>query len=179
MRPTLVLNVGLAGGLVASAAPGRCYATTSWVGDHAAPAAALPEGLRVRLRDIEIFDGVAATVDSPVGDRASREPLIAAGATMVEMEGGAWARSAGELRIPFAALRAISDRADNPLPRPRHELLAVDGSVRWKTWVDAVKTSGTPWPEAHRRLRRAQADWLAAVATLTRVGSAIREWIGH
>lgn len=178
-RPHRVLNVGFAGGLIATSAPGTCIATSAWVGPYAGPAAALPQDLRAALDEGGIQDGLTATVDAPVGNRADRAPLLAAGATLVEMEGGAWARLAAERGIPFAAIRVISDRADNPLPRPRHELLRADGSVRWKQWIDAVKAAASPWPEAHRRLRRARTDWNAATGTLARVGGAISEWLGE
>ncbi len=176
-RPDFVLNVGFAGGLDQTALPGQCFVTSTWVGEYAHTAAPLPPPLRASLAELRATEAVTATVDTSVGDAVAREPLLAAGAQLVEMEGGAWARLAQAMTIPFAAVRVVSDRADNPLPRPRHEILRPDGAVRWGKWARAAAGSSTPWLAGFMALRNAQRDWRAATATLGAVGDRIQAWI--
>lgn len=57
--------------------------------------------------------GVLVTVPSVVGDPAARRAL---GGTAVDMESAGTARACAQAGIPFAAIRAVTDRAHDVLP---------------------------------------------------------------
>jgi len=173
----LVLNPGFAGGLSSAAVPGRLFTVTKWAGakppdEHAD----VPPALLDALAGLSVQPAIGATVQRPVSDPAPRRRLASAGADLVEMEGARWAAVASQRSLPFVSLRVISDRADNALPRPRHELLTANGSVRWARWLRAVAASDCGWLESRARLRCAQRDWRSACATLRTVGAALTAW---
>lgn len=176
-RADLVVNPGFAGGLSAAATPGRCFTVTAWIGleCHSVPGE-LASGLLGELAAMAVEPATAVTVELPAGDPESRQRLAATGADLVEMEGSRWAAAARERRIPFMSLRVISDRADNALPRPRHELLTATGRVHWARWMRAAAASDQGWRESFVRLRRAQRDWRLACVSLRTVGAAITAW---
>jgi adenosylhomocysteine nucleosidase len=63
---------------------------------------------------------VVVTVDRLVWNRRSKadlwRSLSADGAVVVDMESAAWARVAGERRIPYVVVRSVFDRAEDELP---------------------------------------------------------------
>jgi len=173
----LVVNPGFAGGLSAATRPGQCFTVTEWIGaERSEKHADVPPALLDELAALSIHPAMGATVDLPVGDSASRRRLASAGADLVEMESARWAAAARRRGLPFVSVRVISDRADNALPRPRHELLTASGRVRWARWLRAAARSEQGWQESFARLRRAQRDWRLACESLRAVGAALTEW---
>ncbi len=63
---------------------------------------------------------VVVTMDRLVWNRRSKadlwRSLAADGAVVVDMESAAWARVAGERRIPYVVVRSVFDRAEDELP---------------------------------------------------------------
>ena len=75
------------------------------------------------------------TVPAPVVTRAARGALAASvdadGAPVaVDMESAAWAREAGERRIPYALLRVVNDGADDELPGYLSRCMDGEGGIR-------------------------------------------------
>lgn len=87
-------------------------------------AAAAAGGLRLRR-------GVLATVPDLVATPAMKGKIAErCGAVAVEMEAGAAARVAAERRIPFAAVKAITDLAHETMPTAAMQLVSPRGRAR-------------------------------------------------
>jgi len=172
----LIVNPGFAGGLTADAEPGAAFVVTSWSGRQVE---AMPEAAAAAATLAAMVDArpaVAVTVDKPAGDPTARQRLAATGAALVEMEGARWAALASNAGLPFLSLRVISDRADNRLPRPRHELFRKNGSVRWRRWFAAVDRRPARLLDSYRKLGVARRDWAVATESLRAMGAGISEW---
>ena len=173
----VVVNPGFAGGLSSAATPGRCFTVIDWFGlERPNLRCATPSSLLDELAPTASQPATAVTVDFPVGDPDERRRLACTGADLVEMEGARWATAAWRRGLPFVSLRVISDRADNALPRPRHELLTSTGSVHWARWLRAVAASDHGWQESFARLRAARQDWRLACESLGTVGTTLTAW---
>jgi len=181
LRPELVVNVGFAGALDPSLAAGSLHVVDRWV-DPEPPyadvarssrtyaAALIGELSRNRVEAPRIS---AITVEDPFHDAAAGRDLArASGAGLVEMEGARWARAAVVVGAAHVALRVVSDHADLRLPRPRHELLGIDGRVRWSRWAGAMagRRGHGGWAYELSSLRRARTDWQRALATMAALG---------
>ncbi len=181
LRPKLVINVGFAGALEPSLAAGSLHIVDRWV-DPEPPYADVAKSSRsfagaiiteLSRNGIEAPRATALTVEGPFHDDAARRELArASGAALVEMEGARWALAAVAADAAHVALRVVSDHADLRLPRPCHELLGVDGGVRWARWAGALATSRghAGWVHELASLRRARADWRRALATMAPLG---------
>jgi len=118
--------------------------------------------------------GDLLTLDRPL-HRAAPTVDPSTGPLAVDMESARWAQIAAAAGARFGTARVISDRADLPLPRPRHELLGSDGTVRWISWLQALLATGH-WRSplaSWRDLQRARADWTRACSRLDRVATAL------
>ncbi len=112
-----VLSFGIAGGLDPSLVPGDLVAATrirasagAWPADMAW-AAWLARATAARL-------GVLAGANAAVADPAAKKALRAmTGAVAVDMESQQAAAFAARRGLPFAALRAVADTAEEALPR--------------------------------------------------------------
>lgn len=190
LQPAAVINVGIAGALDESHPAGSAWVVERW---HAPDAphdvAATADGdLSARLADTLAAAGVACgrahavTVDEPLHDSAARDRLrLDSGAHLVEMEGAAWAAIAGDLGVPFAAVRVVSDHANRPLPGPQSKggqrawLLHDDGRPRKLRLAVALLLSGA-WlrPRRHvAEIRSAGGQLREAVAALEGVAAAL------
>lgn len=117
--PALVLSSGLAGGLD----PALAVGTVVIDGDEAlvnALAAALPGAIRAPITG---QDAIAAGI---AGKAALRQ---ATGAAVVDMESHIAARVARRHGVPFAAIRVISDTADEALPPAALVGMRPDGGI--------------------------------------------------
>lgn len=179
LRPAAALNVGFAGALDTDLAPGDAVTVTEWRRPEPPPAlaarphASLVEWTADALDHARLGAGgvAAVTLDHALGDAVERDRLRRdSDARVVEMEGAAWAAIAAAARVPFAAVRVVSDHADRPLPGSdampgkRAWILRPDGSVRPLRLARALLVSGE-WRRPLRRLRdvrRAGHDWARA-----------------
>ena len=124
---TAVLSFGIAGGLDPALQPGdlvaatRIRATTgAWPADMAW-AAWLARATAARL-------GVLAGAATAAADPAAKKALWAmTGALAVDMESQQAAAFAAKRGLPFAALRAVADTAEETLPRAALVGLTADG----------------------------------------------------
>jgi len=127
-----ILSFGISGGLAPHLGPGTCVVARSVIADHGRYAthrawaqslidmvrdAACGEGASApgALRDISLAD--IAGADAPVAcTNAKRMLYQKTGAVAVDMESHVAARIAAEYRVPFAALRVITDPSNRVLP---------------------------------------------------------------
>ena len=158
-----LISFGIAGGLEPGLTPGtvliagaihdgmtRLVADPAWVADLAR---ALP---RARVAEI-------AGVDEAVSDVASKAALGGrTGAQAVDMESHIVGRLATRHRLPFTALRVVSDPAERALPPAALAGMAPDGS----TDVGAVLLSLLREPRQLPGLIRTALDFRAALEAL-------------
>lgn len=104
-----------------------------------------------------------------VADVAGKRRLAGHGCVAVDMEAASVAQVATDAGVPFAAVKAVSDPLDRPLPAFALRLLRPDGGVR-PTVLAAVLVRG---PRAWRALGRMRHDFAAARAGLRRAAAAV------
>lgn len=138
-------------GFAAGLAPGLAAGTVSLpfrVADHAGVARATDELLRARLAArlsaFAIADGMLAETRVPLWDVADKRALHASsGAVAADMESVAIAEVAARAHVPFAAVRAILDGVDTPIPRCARSALDPSGGVR--AGALALGLARSPW----------------------------------
>ena len=165
-RPEGVLSFGVAGALHAILAVGDAVAGAEVVGDgwsapcHQPWLAALAPACRARPAVITALPVPASTVEM-------KRTLARLGAATVDMESGAAALAAREAGLPFAALRVVSDTADQAIPLAalsgmredgRTDALAVVAALaRAPGQLPALIRTGREFGRAMRRLREVRA----------------------
>lgn len=166
LQPKAVINVGIAGALDQKHPAGSTWAIEEWRDPrhpHAPTAhadAALLEKVVGALENANIpcKKAIAVTVDEPLHDVNIRDRIRSGtGAHLVEMEGAVWAIIAAEHRVPFAAVRVISDHADRPLPGPnpkaaRRSWLARDDITTRKSRLSLALVASAAWLKPRRQL---------------------------
>ncbi|TCZ59680.1 phosphorylase family protein [Roseicella aquatilis] len=122
-----VLSFGIAGGLDPALACGDLVVATRVRGPNGAYAADLPWSASLaRLCGARL--GMVAGAPGVVGEPARKRMLHAAtGALVVDLETEAAAAFAASRGLPFAALRAVADTAEEVLPRAAAVGLTADG----------------------------------------------------
>ena len=110
--PEFVVAAGFAGALVPHLAIGDLILAENF-SDPALLAAASKCGLSAHA-------GILLTAEHPVETVADKRALAARGGIAVDMETSAIATACRAAGVPLLAIRAISDRADEPLPVPFH-----------------------------------------------------------
>jgi len=124
-----------------------------------------------QLAGHRISDGTLAEVRTPLWDAAAKHSLhLRSGAVAADMESGAVAEVAAEMRVPFVVVRAIVDGATREIPACARRALDGDGSVRASTLLVGVVRR--PW-EIVALLRLAR-DFNAAHRTLAAAAVALR-----
>ncbi len=108
--PEMLIATGFAGALAPDLALGDIVLATNF-SDPALLQRVAASGFPAR-------SGVLASVAHPVETIAAKRALAATGALAVDMETAPLAAACRAAGVPFLALRAISDRADEPLPIP-------------------------------------------------------------
>jgi hopanoid-associated phosphorylase len=124
---TGVLSFGIAGGLDPALTCGDLVVATKVRGPGGAYAADLAwsaELARLCGARLGMVAGAPAVVGEPARKRALR---AATGALVVDLETEAAAAFAASRRLPFAALRAVADTAEEVLPRAAAVGLRPDG----------------------------------------------------
>lgn len=175
-----VLNLGFAGALAPELDPGSVVLTTAWIDPDTNATVFRPaSGARATVRSwltstLDPVEAPSVTVEAPFHDaERGRRLHRQAGAATVEMEGARWAMLAAEVGCPMVAVRVVSDRADLPLPLPRHRLLTATSGIRWGTWLRARPRWRLPAAGELRNLLRARRDWRAALSSLRDVSGAL------
>ena len=124
---TAVLSFGFAGGLKPGLPPGRLVVATALDPPDIAPdplwAALIAARTGAARGTLASSDTV---LDSPEAKRRLHE---ATGALAVDMESGVAARFAAARGLPFAALRAISDSAEEALPASAADAITPEGGI--------------------------------------------------
>jgi adenosylhomocysteine nucleosidase len=132
---TALVSWGFAGGLLPNLSPGTLILPEKiHAADHSVYFAdpAWLNQLQMGLRgQVELREGALAESAGIVASRAEKELLLRRTASVaVDMESGALARAAMESRVPFLAVRAITDSADTDLPRCALDAADEFGRVR-------------------------------------------------
>jgi len=113
--------------------------------------------------------GLMAEADQPlVTTRAKRAFHEATGALAVDMESAAIGRVASRHGLPFLALRAVSDSADQTLPHTTASLLRPDGRVSPVGIIRALLKGPPEW----RRMGEAARGFSAACDRLRKLAGA-------
>jgi adenosylhomocysteine nucleosidase len=157
-RPAAVIGAGLAGALSPGLSVGDIVASRRVrfeVGDTATPDPRLLE----RALAAGARPGTLVTVDRPVVSAAAKAALAATAAggenaLAVDMESAAWAREAAERGVPYIAVRAISDTADEELPAFLVDTVGPDGSIRRGEVARLALLQPSSWGTLLRMRRR-------------------------
>ena len=122
---------------------------------------------------LPVHGGGLLTVDVPLRTpEAKRLAQRRTGALAVDMEAEGVADAAGQLGIPWLALKAVVDSAAEPLPEFLERLSTVEGNLRW-----ARVLGGLVAAERRRVLRGVGRAAARAAASLRRgLPVAIRAW---
>jgi nucleoside phosphorylase len=146
-RPDVCIAAGLAGALRGDLACGTIVVPREIVSGEADDAEGLPRRADRRLVAHAEYRGarvVPALVSTDrVLVRAADKAAWAPRAAIVDMESRRVLEAAAALGIPAAAIRAISDVADEDLPLDFNRVLAADGRVR--RGALAVGVMSRPW----------------------------------
>ena len=146
-------SLGFAGGLSELLAPGDLVFPAVVLDDAdagAAPLAADPSHATVcaalRRAAISVDSGpllsVTTVLRTPENKRAT---CRRSGAVAVEMEAAGVARAARDLGIPWAALKAIVDALDDPLPPFLAACTTPQGDVRWRGLLAGALAGRGAW----------------------------------
>jgi adenosylhomocysteine nucleosidase len=165
-----VLSIGIGGGLAPDLPTGAVVIAT----DVVSSSACLPADMRWR-GDIarRLPDATAGTIAG--SDTIVREPSRKAalhretGAVLVDMESHVGARVAAAHRIPFAALRVVSDSARRTLPPAVLSAIGRDGRLKLGAVLGSIASRPGQIPgliNAARDSRRALASLRRCVALL-------------
>lgn len=173
VRPAAVIGAGVAGGLSEDLVAGEIVVSVRVL--DAAEEAPPPDADLVRRA--LVLPGIRAatllTVIRPALSRAQKAALAvrAGDPSSVDMESSAWARACAHAGVPYVILRAISDTADEDLPRYLAHCMDTEGGIRRSAvaWNAVLHPASIP---ALLRMRRRVADCGrslgAAVAALAR-----------
>jgi len=130
-RPRVLFGAGVAGALTPGLAVGDILASARVLdagGEAPAPSRNLLEAV---LAATGARAGTLLTLDRPVVSAAEKAGLAAStGAPAVcDMESAAWARAAAAAGVPYVVLRAVSDTADEDLPRYLARCMNAGGGI--------------------------------------------------
>jgi len=130
LRPGAVISFGLCGALAPTLACGDIVLATQVLdrGDGVEADPALRDLLRERLP--RAVCGPVVGSPTIVGEAQEKAALaLATGAIAVDMESAQIARAATAAGLPFAVVRAVSDRAADTLPRAAQAGFGPEGAV--------------------------------------------------
>jgi hopanoid-associated phosphorylase len=133
------LSMGIAGGLLPGLSPGAIIIASAVVASKARIRTATTWSENLRRAIPESIMGDIAGVDritAEISDKAALHQV--SGATAVDMESHVVAQVADRYGIPFAAIRIISDPAEQALPRAAQVGLAPNGGVNLTAVIGAL-----------------------------------------
>ena len=142
-----VISVGICGGLAPELPIGAAVIASEavWQNERIPTDARWREALATRLP--RAISGGVAGIDSIVTEPAAKAVLHReTGAAAVDMETHIAARVAADHRLPFAALRVISDAATDTLPPAVLHAIGPDGKVRHAAMLRAIAVQPTQIP---------------------------------
>ncbi len=159
---TAIISFGVAGGLAPGLPPGSLLVARSIIfGDgqrvHAdlAWSHELAQRLGAPLVDF-------AGVDEPVADSAGKRDLhLRTGAHVADMESHIAAEIAAARRIPFAALRVVSDPAERELPHAALVAMRPDGAIAFGALIRSLLDDPRQIPQLIQTARDARAAFAA------------------
>jgi adenosylhomocysteine nucleosidase len=164
-----LLNVGVAGGLVAGLRPGDLLVPEAVVDVGEPLDRLLPDGkLRRRLIStlrarMSVHGGVLATSPQPVLSTEDKRTLSArVGAAAVDMEAAAIARVAVQAGVPFAVIKSICDPQERCLPVALLALVQASGRLSVRGLLGVLARGPSAW----RALAAPARDYAAARRTL-------------
>lgn len=171
---TALMSLGLAGGLDPALPPGALILASHIVnaeGDSLPTDDAWRARARARLGDkIKLIDGILAESGAPLASPAEKARLrTATNALAVDMESYGVARAAERAGLPFLAMRAIADRASDPLPPASLAGAAPDGGIHAGPVLKELMRRPTDLP-ALLRLARASAAAQKSLRDFARLG---------
>ena len=142
-----VISVGICGGLAPGLKIGTAVIATEviWRDERIPTDERWREALATRLP--RAVSGSVAGTDSIVTEPAAKAALHSGtGAAAIDMETHIAARVAADHRLPFAALRVISDAATDTLPPAVLHAIGPDGKVRHAAMLRAIAVQPTQIP---------------------------------
>jgi len=155
-RPAGVVSFGLCGALAPELGVGQLAIATAVLtpGGEFATDQALSDRLAARLQSVArgLFAGSDVIVPDPPSKSALRQR---SGAIATDMESHLAARAAARAGVPFAVLRAISDRADEALPAAAQAGFRPDGSVDVAAVIAGLARRPSELPALLRTARHA------------------------
>jgi hopanoid-associated phosphorylase len=166
-----IISIGIAGALSPSLDAGNCIVASSILAGGTAfeTDAAWTSHLRQTLPDT-----IAGSVTGAEQIAATAEEKAAiyreSGADAVDMESHVAARFACEHKLPFVALRAISDRADHTLPHAARVAMKPSGGIALGRVLHSVTTKPHQIPALIRTNRETEKAFAALLRCLDRLG---------
>lgn len=133
-RPGHVVIVGVSGGLCSTLAPGALIAGRSVVRDGEAAPSPDATLLAAALRAGRVADGTLVSTReilcTPSSKAGAYREFAGDGPAAVDLETHGYASAAGQRGVPWVAVRAICDTADEELPLDFNRFLGDDGRIR-------------------------------------------------
>ena len=160
--PSGLVSFGLCGALAPELGVGELAIATAVLtpDGELATDEALSNRLAARLRGVArgLFAGSDVIVPDPPRKSALRQ---SSGAIAIDMESHVAAQAAARAGVPFAVLRAVSDRADEALPAAAQAGFRPDGSVDVAAVIAALARHPSELPALLRTARHAGAAFAA------------------
>jgi len=155
VRPLAVVGAGIAGALSPGLGRGAIVASRR-VRDSSGDAPEPDARLLSRALEAGASAGTLLTVARPITAAAEKTRLAASleGPSAADMESAAWARVAASRGIPYLAVRAIRDPADEDLPDYLAACIGEDGSIRRGAVVARALARPSRIPDLVRLRRR-------------------------
>lgn len=152
-----IISIGIAGGLMPSLKTGDCVIGSEVVGSGERYVAdrAWTERMTARLPAATV--GPLTGTDAVITSQSEKATLfLVTGACAVDMESHIVATVARLHRIPFAALRIVSDPVNSPLPPVVSTALTVEGKVDYGRVLKAVLAQPQQIPALIRTARESK-----------------------
>lgn len=152
-----LISWGLAGALKPGLAAGDVVLAEQLVTDQGvfAVSRSWRKALRIRLADFtRVYDGALAQSDNLLTRPTDKQLLHDSSAAIaVDRESAAIAEVAKKAKVPFLALKVISDAADSRLPAALSSRLAATGELNLNQLLAGVGAKPWQWPATFRLTR--------------------------